>query len=108
MESEVGPIIIGLGPHRCVWWQEEWKDLIGHEVSQGRKVPSRGVSIEEYDVGLVALLTLLPLDKVDTVVKKESCVMLPFLVAQTQNKQGFVDWKYSLGPEADWRDQPRI
>ena len=31
-------------------------------------VPSRGVSIKEDDVGMVALLTLLPLDKVDTVV----------------------------------------
>ena len=48
-------------------------------------VPSRGVSIKEDDVGMVALLTLLPLGKVDTVVI-EGILCYPAILGSTDTK----------------------
>ena len=79
MENSTGhattdwPVLVGLGPHRGVGWEEEGEYFVSHEVAKCLQVPSGGMPIKEEEVWSVISLVLFPLQKVEAVV--EECVL---------------------------------
>ena len=73
MQAEVWPVVVGLGPHRGVGWEEEGEYFVSHQVAKCLQVPSGGMTIKEEEVWSVISLVLFPLHKVDAEV--EECVL---------------------------------